>query len=211
MKRLAMISLFMCVPSLAAGDNAVLKFKDAKVGELPHSWKKAKTGKGTGGEWKIVEDKDATGGLALAQTKADKDALFNICVAEGTRYKDVDFTVSFKAMAGDRDQGGGPVWRFQDGNNYYVARMNPLEDNYRLYKVVAGKRIQLATKEDLKAPVKTWHTLTIKMIGDHIECSFDGKKYLDAKDDTLPKAGKVGLWTKADAQSYFDELKIMGK
>jgi len=86
--------------------------------------------------------------------------------------------------------------------------MNPLEDNYRVYKVVAGKRIQLGTKEGLKVPEGEWHTLKIKMVGDHIECFLDGKKLLDVRDDTIPKAGQVGLWTKADAQTSFDDFVV---
>ena len=138
--------------------------------------------------------------------------MFNLCVAEDTRYKDVDITVAFKPLAGKADQGGGLVWRYRDANNYYIARMNPLEDNYRVYKVVAGKRLQLGTKEGLKVPTGPageWHTLRVKMEGDHIECYLDGQKQLDAKDPTFPDAGKVGLWSKADAQSYFDDLTLV--
>jgi REP element-mobilizing transposase RayT len=113
-----------------------------------------------------------------------------------------------KAVAGEHDLGGGIVWRYQDANNYYVVRMNPLEDNYRVYKVVAGKRTQLDTKEDVKVASGTWHRLKIKMIGDHIECYLDGKKLLDARDGTFQGAGQVGLWSKADAQTYFDEAIV---
>jgi len=124
-------------------------------------------------------------------------------------YKDVELRVAFKAVKGDKDQGGGFVWRYQDANNYYVARFNPLEDNYRLYHVVAGKRTQLVTKEEIKIPTGTWHTLAIKHVGDKIECSFDGKKQIEATDTTIQKPGKVGLWTKADAQTYFDNFQAI--
>ena len=120
-------------------------------------------------------------------------------------------SVAFKAMRGDEDRGGGLVWRYQDADNYYLARMNPLEDNFRVYKVEGGKRTQLGTKDDLKVPSGEWHTIAITQVGDQIACSLDGTKYLEVKDDTFPKAGKVGLWTKADAQTYFDELKVVGK
>jgi hypothetical protein len=150
-------------------------------------------------------------GYALAQTAEGPNALFNLCVAEGPGLKDVEIAVAFKAVRGTHDQGGGLVWRFQDANNYYVARMNPLEDNYRLYKVVAGRRMQLATKEDLKVPANEWHTLKVKQVGDRIECFLDGKKVLEGRDDTFQKAGKVGLWTKSDAQTFFDALKVSGK
>src|SRR5205807_2813595 len=126
-------------------------------------------------------------GFVLAQTTDDRNALFNLCVADEPSLKDVEAMVSFKAVKGQKDQGGGLVWRYQDANNYYVARINPLEDNYRFYKVVAGKRIQLATKEDLKAPAGQWHTLKVTMKGSDIECSLNGKQYLEAKDTTFTK------------------------
>ena len=125
--------------------------------------------------------------------------------------KDVEVTVEFKAMAGKKDQGGGIIWRYQDANNYYLARMNPLEDNYRFYKVVAGKRTQLAGEEDIKVPAKEWHTLKIKMAGEKVECYLDGKKEIEATDATFTKAGQVGLWTKADAQTYFDGFQVSGE
>src|SRR5438105_10881379 len=198
---------FVCLT--LAGDDAGKKivFTGAKVGELPAGWKIAKTGQGTGGDWKITADKDAPGGLALAQTKADKKATFNLCVLDQANHKDLDLTVSFKAMAGDTDQGGGLVWRLRDENNYYVARMNPLEDNFRLYKVEAGSRKQLATA-DVEAEAGKWHKLRIVHQGNHIECYLNGKKYLDAKDDAFPAAGKIGLWSKADAQTRFAGLIV---
>lgn len=194
------------------GEHPLRRFRFGKedVGKLPKGWKAAQTGKGEGSVWKVLADDTAPSQsrFVLAQTAESPSALFNLCVADDTSYKDVEVIVAFKAMKGVNDQGGGVCWRYQDANNYYIARMNPLEDNYRLYRVVAGKRIQLATKEDLKVLVGTWHTLTITMVGDHIECSLDGKKHLEAKDDTFTKTGKVGLWTKADAQTYFDDFKI---
>ena len=85
--------------------------------------------------------------------------------------------------------------------------MNPLEDNYRVYKVVAGKRTQLATA-DLKIDAAKWHTLRVVHVGKHIECYFDGKRYLDVNDGTFPKAGMVGLWTKANAQTHFANFRV---
>ncbi len=132
-------------------------------------------------------------------------------MAEDTKYKDVEVSVAFKAIAGKKDQGGGIVWRYQDANNYYIARMNPLEDNFRVYKVTGGRRSAEFEDKEVKVPVNEWHTLKIKMEGDHIECFEDSKKYLDVKDDSIKEAGKVGLWTKADAQTYFDDFKVSGK
>jgi len=186
-----------------------VKFSKDDVGKVPTGWKAAQTGRGAS-VWKVVADDTAPSrtGLALAQTTDDRNALFNLCVADEPRLKDVEAMVSFKAIKGEKDQGGGLVWRYQDANNYYVARMNPLEDNFRVYKVVAGKRAKEFQSADVKVPAGEWHTLKIKHVGDHIECFLDGKKHLDVKDDSIDKAGKVGLWTKADAQTHFDQFKV---
>jgi hypothetical protein len=201
--------------ALPAAEEKARHFRFTREGldKLPAGWKAAQTGKGQGSVWKVVADDTAPSrtGLVLAQTAESPSAFFNLCVAEDTRYKDVEVRVAFKAVRGKNDRGGGIVWRYRDADNYYIARMNPLEDNYRVYKVVNGKRLQLGTKEDLKVPTGEWHTLKIKMVGDHIECFLDGKKQLDVRDDTLRGAGQVGLWSKSDAQTYFDDFAVKGR
>ena len=206
------LPLFAAVP-MAADSAPRVRFTKDDLGKLPSGWKAAKTGKGEGSVWTIAADDSAPSksGFVLAQTAESPRGLFNLGVADVGRFKDVEVQVAFKAVRGKIDQGGGIVWRYQDANNYYVARMNPLEDNYRVYKVVAGKRTQLGTKEDLKIPAGEWHVLKIKQAGEQIECWLDGKKYLDVKDDTFAKAGRIGLWTKADAQTYFDDLQVRGE
>jgi hypothetical protein len=197
---------FFAGPLVAGeGKTHTFQFSKEEVGKVPKGWEAVVSA------WKVVEDDTAPSkkGLVLAQSSASSSQVFNLCVAKDTNYKDVEVSVSFKAIKGKNDQGGGIVWRYQDAKNYYIARMNPLEDNYRVYKVVAGKRIQLDTKENLTVKAGEWHTLKIKMVGDHIECYLDGKKQLDVKDDTFQKAGKVGLWTKADAQTYFDNFAVI--
>jgi hypothetical protein len=196
--------------AVAADDGRTITFSRDDLGKLPAGWKADHTNKDGAGAWKVVADATAPSktGHVLAQTGQSPKPVFNLCVAQDTRLADVELSVRFKATRGDIDQGGGLVWRYADPENYYVARFNPLEGNYRLYKVVAGKRVQLATSEDLKARAGEWHTLTVRMTGDRIECQLDGKTELEAKDGTLSKAGKVGLWTKADAQTSFDQLVI---
>ena len=161
------------------------------------------------GEWKILVDGSAPSkGNVLAQLAKNERPVFNIALASDTSYTKVDITVKFKAIAGVIDQGGGFVWRARDSKNYYIARYNPLENNYRVYKVEAGRRTQLGTS-DIKA-IEGWHTLRVTMNGDHIECFYNGKKYLDVNDSTFKEAGKIGLWTKADAQTHFDDLTVSG-
>jgi hypothetical protein len=204
---------FFAAVLMAADKGPRGRFTKDDLGKVPAGWKAARTGKGEGSVWKVVADDSAPSksGLVLAQTAESPRGLFNLCVAEDGAFTDVEVQVAFKAVRGKADQGGGIVWRYQDANNYYLARMNPLEDNYRVYKVVASKRIQLGTKEDVKIPAGEWHVLKIKQAGERIECWLDGKKYLEVKDDTFSKAGKIGLWTKADAQTYFDDLKVPGE
>jgi hypothetical protein len=210
----AIVAVAVATTYVAAGEKSKLvQFNKDDLGKVPSGWKADKTGMGEGSIWKIVADESAPSrtGLALAQTAASPKAVFNLCVADEPRLKDVEASVAFKAMKGELDQGGGIVWRYQDANNYYIARMNPLEDNFRVYKVVGGKRSKEFQDATVKIPAGEWHTLKIKMIGDRIECFLDGKKYLDVKDSEFDKPGRVGLWSKADAQTHFDQFRVSGE
>lgn len=198
--------------ALAANEDKekAFKFKKDDLGKVPAGWKVEKTGKGVGSDWKVVKDDTAPSksGVALAQTAKSPGGVFNICVVQDTHYKDVDLSVSFKAIAGESDQGGGFVWRYLDHNNYYICRMNPLEDNFRVYKVVAGKRTQLGGKEGVKVKTGEWHKLKVEVKGAKMEGYLDGEKMWEITDETYKDAGQVGLWSKADAQSHFDEFKV---
>ena len=184
-------------------------FEMASPGRLPPHWTAAKTGQGAGSEWQVIPDPTApTPGHVLAQTSsAGPMALFNLAVADDTLQQDLDLSVKFKAVQGTNDQGGGLVWRYQDADNYYVARVNPLEDNFRVYKVEKGKRTQLQTA-DVKVPAGEWHALRVMHRGNDIQCFLDGKRYLAASDDTFHTSGKIGLWTKSDAVTWFDDLSL---
>jgi hypothetical protein len=198
---------------LALADDKPFRFAKSEAGKLPAAWKAAKTGEGDGSAWKVVADATAPSGTgyALAQTAKGPSRLFNLCVVEASSARDVEVSVKFKAVAGKLDQGGGVLWRYQDPDNYYVCRYNPLEGNFRVYKVVKGKRVQLATKEALSYSKDNWYTLSVTQAGDAITCALEGKTLLEVKDNTFPQAGKVGLWTKADAQTHFDDLVVKEK
>ena len=157
----------------------------------------------------MVEDASAPdGSKVLAQTSSQgPKKMFNLCVANYTHYQDVEINVWFKAVEGRIDQGGGPVWRYSDSNNYYVARMNPLEDNVRVYRVVEGKRKMLKSA-DVTAAAGTWHSLRVVHRGDHIQCFLNGSLTLEVTDDTFKGPGKTGLWTKADAVTSFDDFWV---
>ena len=189
-------------------NETVFNFDTGAVGQLPPGWSNRKTGKGGLGKWVVMADPTAPSKPnVLAQTSKENPGYhFNVAVAEKTNFSNVEIELKFKAIDGQEDQGGGPVWRYQDADNYYVCRANPLESNYRFYKVVNGNRKQLATVR-VEIPSKVWHSLKVKNVGNHIQCWYDGKLYLDTLDDTF-KSGKVGLWTKADAVTWFDDFKV---
>jgi hypothetical protein len=202
MKRFAVCGLIFCLaflPMSSADDNdkQVWNFDDDKLGEI------AKGFKGFVGNWVVQKTDD---GHVLAQTALNPNSTFNIALIENTSAENVDIYVKMKAIGGDIDRGGGLIWRAQDNKNYFLARYNPLEDNYRLYKVVDGKRTLLKNADISHS--EGWHTLRVTMTGDSITCYYDETKYLEHKDDSPSKAGMVGLWTKADAQSQFDELSL---
>ena len=155
------------------------------------------------GTWEVVDLGD---NRVLAQKARNDDDTFNVALVPGSKAKDLDLSVRIRAVSGDLDRGGGLVWRAADAKNYYIARYNPLEDNLRVYKVRDGKRTQF---QSAKVPGDArWHTLRVTMAGAKIACYLDGAKYLDVEDATFPAAGAIGLWSKSDAQSYFDDLTL---
>ena len=185
--------------------DTTISFDNDEVGEMPAGWSNYLTGKGKLGKWGVRQDQD---NKVLVQASQENFGYhFDVIVWEESNYRDLQLSVKFKGVEGKEDQGGGPVRRYQDADNYYIARANPLENNFRVYKVVNGNRKQLASAR-IKIPSAEWHTIFIKMVGNHIECFYDGQKYLDVTDDTFKSSGKIGLWTKADAVTYFDDLQI---
>ncbi|MDA2925185.1 hypothetical protein MYX65_11155 [Acidobacteria bacterium AH-259-L09] len=187
-----------------------ITFDDVQVGKLPAHWKvEATHAKGKLANWSVQKDASASSGdhvLLLKINDYDRGT-FNLCWTDQVSFQDGIVEVKVKAREGRVDQGGGPIWRVKDKDNYYIARWNPLEDNFRLYYVKDGRRVQLDTAK-VKLPADQWHTITMQHQGNQITGYLDGKKLLEVNDTTFPEAGGVGLWTKADAASSFDDLEI---
>jgi hypothetical protein len=184
-------------------------FDSEKAGQRPAGWTVAETkGAGTPATWTVeaVKDDPKRKQAAKVQT-ANKEAVFNLLLSEAAYKADLTIKVSVLSGTGEDDQGGGLFWRAKDADNYYVTRWNPLEKNLRLYKVVAGKRSILKSAEIVADP-KTWHDITVVHEGSKIAVSFDGKVVAEAEDSDLKDAGKIGLWTKADACTWFDDLEV---
>jgi uncharacterized membrane protein YkoI len=188
---------------------AMWTFEKDPVGKTPPDLKPEETHPGMkAGEWTVTADPSLPGKEhVLRLTSTEGKDTFNLAVFDKTSYKDVDLAVRMRADSGKEDQGGGLAWRVKDANNYYVCRVNPLEKNCRVYKVVNGKRDQLASAE---ANIGTgeWYKLRVVAEGDRITCYLNGQKCLSAKDDTFKDAGMIGLWTKADASSTFEHVAL---
>jgi Domain of Unknown Function (DUF1080) len=200
-KSLIVVPLLLGVAVYAEeGPKKTWTFEDESAGAPPKEFRPSV------GEWKVVTTDE---GKVLAQSARNANPVFNIALVDDTEAKDVDISVKVKALAGDLDQGGGLVWRATDAKNYYVARFNHKEDNFRVYKVVDGVRSQPFQNANVKHH-DGWTVVRVTMKGDHIECYIDGQKYLDVHDPTFPEAGKIGVWSKSDARSQFDDLALNG-
>ncbi len=194
---------------LAQSGNRTWNFDQDVVGKPPAHFTSALTGRGAIGHWEVTKDDSAPSPPnVLAQTSADNtDYRFPLAIADDTRYKDFALSVRFKTLSGKVDQGAGLVFRLQDKDNYYVARANALENNYRLYHVINGRRVQFAGA-NFKVTSHTWHSIKVEARGNEFKCFYDGQLKITAKDDTFKEEGKIGLWTKADSVIHFDDLTV---
>ena len=199
-------------PLQACGKQLVYNFDSDTTGQLPAKFHGAKTGGGAEEKWSVVGDPTAPSKPnVVAQTSTDQtDYRFPLLIADEGSFQDLDLSVKFKAVSGRVDQAGGLVFRLKDPNNYYIVRANALENNYRLYHVINGRRSQFAGA-NLKVTSGEWHELRVEAVGNKITCYYDGPKKIEATDNTFKDAGKVGLWTKADSVTYFDDLKVTAK
>jgi hypothetical protein len=186
-----------------------LDFENTEAGALPDSFRAALTGKGGPVKWMVLEDPTAPAGRkVLAQTSADPtDYRFPVTVLRDVTAKDVEVSVRFKPVGGKVDQAAGLIARVRDENNYYVVRANALENNVRLYRVVKGNRQQFAGA-DTSVATGQWQLLALRIHADRFTVSLNGRTLFEASDRTFAEARQVGLWTKADSVTYFDELVV---
>ena len=196
----------------------VVDFENSTVGSLPSGFQSALTGGGGPVAWSIQEDASSPAGRkVLVQTSRDETSKrFPLCVYEPFSTRDVDLSVRFKPISGKVDQAAGLVFRYRDSSNYYIVRANALEGNVVLYKVEDGKRSDLkpvgaglfAYGKKMPVPNQAWGLLRVVARGGRFSVHLNGSHLLDVEDATFPDAGRVGLWTKADSVTAFDELRI---
>lgn len=182
-------------------------FDDTKPGEAPVGWTATKTGKS---EPKWTVEKDASAPSQPNVLKQSGQATYPVCLKDGTNIKDGFVEVKFKPVAGIEDQAGGVIWRAQDGDNYYVARANALEDNVTIYHTIKGRRVAFKNV-DRKVASGVWHTLRVDFSGSRFIITFDAGKVIDTTDESFSGAGQVGVWTKADSVTLFDDFTYGSK
>jgi hypothetical protein len=192
-----------------AGAPTTLGFTELPAGPVGAPWRQESTKAGEPvATWVIQADETAPSApQVLALERFGSAKTFNLCWNPELRFKDGTVEVSLRSLSGEVDQGGGPAWRVRGAGDYYVCRINPLEKNFRLYVVVGGERKQLASADMPELP-KPWTRIQVEHVGEKIRCKIDGKVLLEATDATLPEEGGVGVWTKADARTAFDDLAV---
>ena len=218
MRMTALVALVaLSAATVTEAQTRAVDFTQDTVGQSPKGFEFGHTAKeGAPGKWVIqVEGENKF----LAQLDADRTrSRFPTAVLGEIRTADVDLSVRFKPVSGQVDRAAGLVWRYQDENNYYVVRANALENNVVLYKVQNGKRTDLPVKGEgrtygkpSKVPSGQWGTLRVVAKGRLFEVYHNRNKLYEVEDETFSQAGKVGVWTKADSVTHFDDLMVVTK
>ena len=212
--------LLLCsvVASAQTPQRRVIDFESDKASQAPAGFTFGLTGSGSPGVWTVRTDEaSADRGNVVAQTDADSTSYrFPLAVWNDVSAADVDLSVRFRPVSGRVDQAAGLVWRYRDANNYYIVRANALEGNVVLYKVENGKRTDLPLKgtgrtygKKVAVPKNTWSQLGVTVRGTSHTVSLNGQGLYEVEDATFTTPGKVGLWTKADSITYFDDFTIV--
>jgi hypothetical protein len=185
-----------------AAQGETLGFDRDPAGAVPAGWVCGSTGGGAP-RWAVEGDAGAPSEPNVL--KQSGKGAFPWCVKQGTALADGVVEVKFKPLTGREDQAGGVVWRWKDGDNYYVARANALENNVSLYYTERGSR-RTIKYVDAPVPGNAWHTLRVEFKGTHIRILLDGKASIELDDSHIAGPGAVGVWTKADSVTAFDDF-----
>jgi hypothetical protein len=209
-RRRTIIAATLFFIGVSVMSNHAISFEGTQTGAAPEGWTSTLTGSGDP-KWTVESDETAPSKSKVL--KQSGRATYPLLLKNDTSIRDGFVEIKFKAVAGSQDRAAGVVWRAQDANNYYVTRANALEDNVVLYKTVNGVRSPLdivgrkgGYGTDVKVPSDTWHSLRIDFSDSRFRVSFNGKQLFEVEDSTFADAGKVGLWTKADSVTLFDQI-----
>ena len=198
-----MLTLIICTGLLSGTALAeTINFDNLKAGAPPPGWTATQTGSGSA-KWSVEKEDSAPSKPNVL--KQSGQATFPVCFKNDTNLKDGFVEVKFRPVSGKEDQAGGVIWRVRDANNYYIARANALEDNVTIYHTINGKRVAFKSI-NTKVTSGAWHTLRVDFEGNKFTVTFDGTKVIEATDESFVNAGKVGVWTKADSVTLFDDF-----
>ena len=196
------MKIILMAALLAAGATETVNFDKSDVGKAPNGWTATQTGTGQA-MWAVVRDDTAPSKPNVL--KQSGKATYPLCLKDDTSLKDGFVEVKFKPISGKEDQAGGIVWRATDANNYYIARANALENNVTIYHTINGRRTE-KKRARMTVASNQWHTLRVDFHASHFTVTFNGQKALEWDDETFKEAGKVGVWTKADSVTEFDDF-----
>ena len=217
MRNTMLVIMVVCMCVTVHGEVRKVDFEQDTVGQPPKGFAFGHTGKvGAPGRWVIQQEGE---GKYLAQVDRDRTGnRFPVAVIADVYAADVDLSARFRPVSGRVDQAAGLVWRYQNDDNYYIVRANALEDNVVLYKVQNGRRTDLPVKGEGRTYGKPadvspqqWSTLRVLATGPHFEVYFNGRKLYEVEDSTFTQAGRVGVWTKADSVTHFDDITVTTK
>src|SRR3954468_22100911 len=209
-RRRIIIAATLFFVGVSVMSNHAISFDSTQTDAVPEGWTSTLTGSGDP-KWTVENDDTAPSKSKVL--KQSGRATYPLLLKNDSSIKDGFVEIKFKAVAGSQDRAAGIVWRAKDVNNYYVTRANALEDNVVLYKTVNGVRSPLdivgrkgGYGTNVKVPADTWHSLRVDFGGSRFRVSFNGKQLFEVEDATFADAGKVGLWTKADSVTLFDQV-----
>ena len=198
----SVIATLIALTTMSMANAEPINFDRDDVGKVPAGWIAGVTGRGSP-KWLVEADPTAPSKPNVL--KQSGQGTFPWCVRKDVSIADGFVEVKFKPISGREDEAGGLVWRWKDGDNYYVARANALEDNLSLYHTTGGRRITIKYV-DAPVPANQWHTLRVEFSGKKIKVLLDGKVYIDLQDSHISGPGAVGVWTKADSVAAFDDF-----
>jgi hypothetical protein len=201
MKGLPLLLVISLFATVALAD-PMIGFDQDRTGAPPAGWVCGVTGRGSPA-WAVENDASAPSKPNVLRQSGT--GTFPWCAKKDVALADGFVEVKFKPLRGTEDQAGGVVWRWKDGDNYYVARANALENNVSLYHTTSGSR-RTIKYVDAPVAVNQWHTLRVEFVGKRIRVALDGKQYIDLEDGHIGGAGAVGVWTKADSITEFDDF-----
>jgi len=205
----SLIKLTLCLILVSAfkpAFSATVDFDGQELGKIPKGWISGVTGKGQS-KWTIETDSTAPSPTKVLKQSAE--GKFPWCVVKNSSFTDGFVEVQFKAISGEEDQAAGLIWRWKDGDNYYITRANALENNISVYYMKNGRRHTLKyvnASKDNPVSLNKWHTLRVGFVGINFKVLLNGEQVIDIEDEHIRGAGSVGLWTKADSVTSFDDF-----